>query len=266
MDTSKPLTLYTFAMSHYSEKIRWTLDQLGLPYQEVCMTPVFHIGPALRLGGRGQTTLPILQSGQEAIQDSTRILDWLIRHHGPLPLIPTLHARIIRDTERRFDAIGKEVARFLYHHSFGHADDHIRELWTAHAKPGQATLIRAGYPVIRWAFRRKLRITPGQVARAQERITDALDWLEARTQGGRLHLVGSDLTTADITAAALLAPIARPAQHPIYGDPRFARSMAGATAPWQGRPGLDWVRQVYDTHRGRFGGQALSHPDNRLRA
>ena len=50
-----PLTLYTFAMSHYSEKIRWTLDACDIPYREVCLSPAFHMGPALRMGGRGQT-------------------------------------------------------------------------------------------------------------------------------------------------------------------------------------------------------------------
>ena len=62
--TSAPLTLYTFAMSHFSEKIRWTLDACQLPYEERCLTPVFHMPTALHLGGRGQTTLPIVQQGQ----------------------------------------------------------------------------------------------------------------------------------------------------------------------------------------------------------
>ena len=68
------LTLYTFAMSHYSEKIRWTLDVSHIAYREVCLSPAFHIAPALRMGGRGQTTLPIIQGDGESVQDSPRIL------------------------------------------------------------------------------------------------------------------------------------------------------------------------------------------------
>ena len=51
-----PLTLYTFAMSHYSEKIRWVLQASRLPFREAVMTPAFHMLPALRMGGQGQTT------------------------------------------------------------------------------------------------------------------------------------------------------------------------------------------------------------------
>lgn len=121
----KALTLYTFAMSHYSEKVRWTLDSSDIPYREVCLSPAFHIAPALRMGGRGQTTLPILQTDQVAIQDSPRILAWLQQHRAPLPVMPEALSQAMREVEQRFDAIGKDVARYLYAHSFGTADAHI---------------------------------------------------------------------------------------------------------------------------------------------
>lgn len=250
--TANSLTLYTFAMSHYSEKIRWTLDHSHIPYREVRMTPVFHILPALRMGRRGQTTLPILQTPKRSIQDSPRILDWLIEHYGPLDVLPKAQLTQIRDVERRFDAIGKDVARFLYANSFGSADAHIARLWTDHATPGQAAFIRRAYPLIRWAFKRKLSINAKRAALAQARITEVMDWLEAQLADGRTYLVGAHLTAADITAAALLAPIACPAQHPVYGEPQFAQSMAAAIAPWQHRAALQWVRRIYELHRGRF--------------
>jgi len=252
--TSTQLTLSTFAMSHYSAKIRWTLDHCKLPYSEVCMTPAFHMGPALRMGRRGQTTLPILKTPTSCIQDSPRILDWLSENCGPLDLMPKLNGPAIRQVERRFDAIGKDVARFLYANSFGLADDHIIKLWTDHATPLQATVIRSGYPIIRWAFKQKLQINPRRAALAQIRITEVIDWLESQLLDGRFYLVGNRFSTADITAAALLAPIACPVQHPVYGDQLFKQSMAQAIEPWKNRKAIAWVQQMYDVHRGSMNG------------
>lgn len=248
------LTLYTFAMSHYSEKIRWTLDSSSIPYREVCMTPVFHMLPALRMGGRGQTTLPILRSPKRAIQDSPRILDWLVDNYGPLSVLPTPQLAQIRAVEQRFDAIGKDVARFLYAHSFGESDDYILKLWTDFASPHQAAFIRAAYPVIRWGFKRKLHINASRAEIAKQRITEAIDWLEAELADGRRYLVNNRFSAADITAAALLAPLACPSEHPVYGKPEFALGMHAATKPWRHRMALTWVRQIYESHRGTMTG------------
>lgn len=243
-------TLYTFAMSHYSEKIRWTLDRSRIAYREVCMTPAFHIVPALRMGGRGQTTLPILQTPAATVQDSSRILEWLDRHQGPLAVLPADLKAEVMAVEDRFDAIGKDVARLLYFAGFGVGDEHIVKLWTDHATPARAAVIRHGYPVIRWAFKRKLKINAAGAERARRRIGEVLAWLESRLQDGRTYLVGGRFTVADITAASLLAPMACPTQHPVYSDPEYRRTMAAAMAPWQHSPALAWVRRMYDLERG----------------
>lgn len=247
---TQALTLYTFAMSHYSEKVRWTLDCSGIPNREVCMSPAFHILPALRMGRRGQTTLPILQSTQEAIQDSPRILAWLQTHRGPLAVMPPEQTQALRDVTQRFDAIGKDVARYLYAHSFGTSDAEIIRLWTDHASPWQATLIRSTYPVMRWVFKQKLHINPARVKLAEERIRLAVEWLERELSVGHVHLVGDRFSVADITAASLLAPLACPSQHPVYGDPSYQAGMAQALSAWRDRPAMAWVRHIYDKHRG----------------
>jgi glutathione S-transferase len=248
------LTLYTFAMSHYSEKIRWTLDACDIPYREVCLSPAFHIAPALRMGRRGQTTLPIIQADGCAVQDSPRILTWLQSNRGPLKVMPLSEDIAVREVERRFDAIGKDVARYLYACSFGVADEHIVKLWTDHANPVQAATIRATYPAMRWVFRQKLQIKPERVARARQRIGEAIDWLDGQLADGRRFLIGDALTVADITAASLLAPLACPPQHPVYGEPAYREGMKAAVQTWQDRPAIAWVRALYDTHRGEMMG------------
>jgi glutathione S-transferase len=249
-----PLTLYTFAMSHYSEKIRWTLDVSKVPYREQCMSPVFHMLPALKMGKRGQTTLPVLASNLESVQDSTRILDWLNHQHLIDALLPPVYAAEMRAVEQRFNAIGKDVARLLYLRSFGKADAHIIKLWTDHATPAQARFIRLGYPLIRWGFCRKLHINAKAGLRAEQRIEAEVRWLDERFKDGRTFLVGDRFSVADITAAALLAPIACPKEHPVYGDAQYQRAMQDATAPWRGRPAMAWVLRLYREHRGQMMG------------
>ena len=249
-----PFTLYTFAMSHYSEKIRWTLDAAQVPYREQVMTPVFHMLPALKMGRRGQTTLPVLERKGDRVQDSPRILDWLQREGHLSDLIPNAHVAEVRAIEDRFNRIGKDVARLLYARSFGRADEHIVRLWVEHATPLQAAMIKAFYPVIRWGFRRKLNITETAARRAEQRIGQEVAWLEARLTDGRTYLVGEQLTVADITAASLLAPIACPSEHPVYGDHEFREAMKEATAPWRNSAAMAWVRAMYQHRRGAMQG------------
>ncbi len=251
------LTLFTFAMSHYSEKIRWVLQASRLPFREVMLTPAFHMLPALRMGGQGQTTLPVLReqrlNGRQVhVQDSTRILLWLDERHGPLDLLP--QGPDLRDEclsiEDRFDNIGRDVARFLYLDAFRH-DDKILALWTAQASPWQRRLVRMGYPLIKGVFKFRLNITPAAAKRSEQRILQALAWLEGRLSDGRLYLVGSRLSVADITAASLLAPLACPSQHPVYSTPDYVQTLRPRTISLDmNRPALAWVRKLYDLHRG----------------
>ncbi|MAM88674.1 glutathione S-transferase family protein [Allohahella sp. A8] len=250
--TKADYTLYTFAMSHYSEKIRWSLDHMKLPYREVCMTPVFHIVPALRMGGRKQTTVPILVTPEASIQDSARILDWLETHHGPLDLIPAALRDEVMAVEARFNKIGRDVARFLYAAGFGEGDDYIVKLWTDHASAGQAFVIRHSFPLIKWSLKRQLKINEAGVARARKRIGDEIEWLEARLNSGHRFLAGDQFTAADITAASLLAPLACPDQHPVYRAPEYKSIMREAIEPWRDSAALDWVRKLYSQDRGEI--------------
>jgi glutathione S-transferase len=243
------LTLYTIAMSHYSEKIRWLLDIEKLPYREVALTPVFHIRPALLLGLRGQTTVPVLKTEHKGIQDSTRIIEWLARERGPLATLPDALRAEAMDVEARFDAIGKDVARYLYYTGFAHTEEVLR-LWTRFATPRQARLLRLAYPLIKAVFKLKLNINARGAQRAEQRINEALGWLEFQLTCGKRYLVGGQLTVADLTAAALLAPMACPPEHPVYGEASFKTQMASHNPLWQNRLGLDWVRFIYAQHRG----------------
>jgi len=242
------LTLYTINMSHYSEKIRWLLDYEQINYVEQALTPAIHTLPMLIKGGRGKSTVPLVEQGGRRVQDSPRIVDWLQREYGPLKSLPQDHLAEILQIQTRFDAIGKAVARYLYSPGFAHKAL-ILDIWTQFAKPWEESLIRGGYPLIKSVFKRKLKINPRDVAIAETKIDAQIKWLESRIQLG-FYLVGDSLTVADITAASILAPLACPAEHPIYGTHEFRTKMASAAKIWADSPALDWVREVYAKHRG----------------
>ncbi len=254
----QPTTLYTIAMSHYSEKIRWLLDIEKATYREVALTPVFHVRPALIKGMRAKTTVPVLQVGTQAVQDSTCIIEWLAKDHGPLSTLPASLHQDIMAVENRFDNIGKDVARYLYFTGFEHTEV-ILSMWTRFASPLETRIVRLTYPLIKAIFKIKLNINTVAAQRAEERIDAAMQWLEARLASGNNYLVGNQLTVADITAAALLAPMACPIEHPVYGEAQFREKMASSNALWLNRPALHWVRQMYAQHRGNVWATLPSH-------
>jgi glutathione S-transferase len=244
--SSKP-RLYTFAISHFSEKIRWTLDHIGFPYEEVVWTPVLHIARAL-VKARRATTVPILEVDGEVIQDSTRILMWLEQHRAPFTLLPREdpERQAVLEIEQRFDQVGKHVIRYLYDRALQDSEG-VLSMWTVAAGPVETAALTWGFPLVERTMRRRFRITENEVARSRGLIAESLAWLEARPKSPYLH--GDRLTAADITTAALLAPLACPDEHPLYGQPRYREAVANSVEPFASSRALAWVRDLYRTHR-----------------
>ena len=261
---NRALTLFTINMSHYSEKIRWLLDYEEIPYQEIALTPALHTLPMWFKGRRAQTTVPLLQSGKTCIQDSPRIVNWLAGHHSPLDSMSSEKQQEILAVQQRFDAIGKPIARYLYLPGFAH-DALIRTIWTQFAKPWERRFITLAYPLIKPAFRIRLRIYPRAVTQAEQLIDAEIRWLEQRLQQLKekgqqekgqqekkcRYLVGDAFSFADIAAASILAPLACPPEHPIYGEAEFRAKMAGPAQQWADSAALQWVRDIYAEHRGK---------------
>ncbi len=247
---STVLKLHTFALSHFSEKARWLLDASGTDYVEEAWVPFLHIVKALVKGGRGATTVPVLDTGTVCVQDSTRILLWLAEHRAPfspLPSDPALRAQVL-EVEDRFDRVGSHVIRYAYSRAL--ADPRMVDLWTLDATPLQARLMRAAFPLLKFVLSKKLKLgDAAAVASSERKFAEALAWLAEQTSDGRQYLVGTQFTAADITAASLLAPIACPDQHPVYSRADFRDGIAPLRAKWAGHPALDWVRETYRTHR-----------------
>ena len=244
-----PPTLYTFAVSHYSEKIRWTLDHAGIAYREQRLVPFFHIPRVLALTRRA-SSVPVIQTADEVIQDSTRILEWLERRHAPLSLIPAepaLRAEVM-ELEARFDRIGVHVIRQLFAETMNDKAATLA-MWNLDANALQRRALSLGYPLVRRGFSRLLQLSPATLRKAMAKIDEAADFIAERTRGGKPYLAGDQLTVADITACALLSPLACPEEHPLFGDPAYRRTVRMRAVRWDDHPGFEWVRKTYREHR-----------------
>ena len=248
---STPLTLHTFSISHFSEKARWLLDASGIDYVEKPWVPFFHVVPALRLGGRRATTVPILVTETGPVQDSTRILLWLEKHRAPFALLPTdpaLREQVLA-IEDRFDRIGTHVIRYAYRDAL-HDSEGIKTVWTLDASPLQKRIVGAAFPLMRAAFRRMLQLgNPRAVASSERKILEGMDWIAGQIADGRRYLVGDSLSAADITVAALLSPLACPDEHAVYSRPDFQKGVEILKARHANHPAMVWVRQLYRDHR-----------------
>jgi glutathione S-transferase len=210
------LRLHTITYSHYSEKVRWSLDRLGVEYDEVSNVGILGV----LLTGR---TVPWLEvsPGLSQIADSPRILRYLWGEYaGKLPgertwfLEPTPAAL---ELEAQFDRrLGNDVRVWVYPRIWRDRALTLR-CWgiEERAIPAwQRAILAAASPLLRFAATRMLRITPARAQRALERTHEAFDAVDRLLADGRPCLTGATLTFADITFASLGALAVLPPEYP----------------------------------------------------
>lgn len=234
--SARPLRLIVLPPSHYCERARWALDRTGVPYGEESWAVGLHVPLAKRLGAAG-TVLPILDTGAEIIQGSDRILDWT----GLPGADPTL--------ERRFESrIGPLVRQYIYANMLGDPRSGVQNLLLNGVPAWQAAFGRLAWPVTRRLMIQGMNARADLAPALERELAVELDWFDG-VLDGRSHLVGDRLGGADITAASLLAPLARPAEHPIYRRGTMPAAVEDALTRWSARPSLRWVERTYAEHR-----------------
>jgi glutathione S-transferase len=210
------LRLHTTTFSHYSEKVRWCLDRMGVPYEECPNVGILGV----LLTGR---TVPSLEvpPGLTRIGDSPRILRYLYGEYaGRLPgaqtwfLEPTAAAL---DLEKAFDRrLGNDVRVWLYAQALRDRTLTLRS-WGIEepAIPAwQRWVLAAATPALRFAVRRMLGVTPERAEQALARTRAAFDEVDRLLADGRPYLTGDSFTFADITFASLGALAVLPPDYP----------------------------------------------------
>jgi glutathione S-transferase len=204
-----PLRFITISFSHFCEKARWALDRAALPYREESHVPILSWRAVIPAGGR--RTVPCLVTPEGVHNDSTDILRWVDRQAAAPPLFPegaeaAEVARLEEDFDRR---LGPATRRLAYFHLLADRAA-LRSLLLSAGSGWEATLARPAFPLLRTIIVRGLRITAEGASRSRRSLEETFSQVDARLADGRPYLCGDRFTAADLTFAALAAPVLLP--------------------------------------------------------
>jgi glutathione S-transferase len=241
--------LWHLKVSHYNEKARWALDYKRVPHTRRAAVPGRHERIARKLAGG--PTLPVLVIDGQAIQDSTRIIEELERRHPEPPLYPADPAERRRalDLEDFFDEELGPYSRLLALHHMLPDADLLLGAFTPDLVGATRMAARAAFPLVRRRITADFEINDCSVTIAFQKLRAAGDRFEAELQPSG-YLVGETFTVADLTLAALLAPLVAPDQFPYPQPQRDHPRLAPARAALGESGLLDWTRGIYALHRG----------------
>lgn len=241
------LHLYTFLISHFSEKVRFALDLAGIRYEERTLLPGLHVRTIRKLARA--TSVPVLVHDGKAVQGSSAILDYAEAHLG-VALVPRdpVEAERSRELEALADlAFGLGTQTICYDVLLREPRATI-ELWAQRRSIAIRALYRVAFPLIAPRVRAMYRATPEGVAEAKDRFLRALDETD-RALEGRRYLSGDALGRADIAVAALLAPICKPKEHVVEWPERGPDELEAFASAIRERPTIEHVLRVYREHR-----------------
>jgi glutathione S-transferase len=207
--------LVTIPISHYCEKARWALARAGIDYTERAHLQFVHRFAAGRAGGG--TTVPVLVCDAGVLADSSDILLYADARAPTdrrlYPEDPTAAAEI-RRLERDLDArLGPHGRRWMYH-LLRRRRDLASRYGTAGVPAFERVMLPLLYPAVYAWIDRHLEITPETAAQSIGEVRAVFDAIAERLADGRRFLGGDGFTAADLTFAALTAPVLMP---PGYG-------------------------------------------------
>ena len=251
----KPI-LYIFAISHYCEKARWALDYLGIEYQVEHLAPGLHIKFA-KDRGLARSSVPILEvengeaSESKVVQGSDNIIDWAEQaSSGASCLTPSNLKQEILEIETRLgDKIGVHVRRAFYSEALVEFPSSVRPIFTRDLSLPRRLLVTLIWPKISQKMIQSMGLGYQQGEESKQILIQELDWLESLLSDENSFLVGDSFSRADITAAALLARLAFPNDHPLHSGLNRPPRLEELAQQWSERPAIKWVRHVYGEYR-----------------
>ncbi|HEV8322370.1 MAG TPA: glutathione S-transferase N-terminal domain-containing protein [Myxococcota bacterium] len=253
MSVPAPARLVTIGQSHYCEKARWALERAAVPYVEDAHLPLAHWIWSVAAGG-GRTVPVLVTADRRVLRDSTDILhfaDALAPADRRLyPAAPAAR-READELEDRFDVhLGPHTRRLAYFHLL---PERALLLGLLHPTVGriERALVRPLFGAVSFLLRRGLDITPVTADRSRGRILAVLDEVGVLLGDGRRFLAGDAFTAADLTFAALAAPMLAP---PEYGAPLprledLPPEMRADVERFRAHPAGAFALRLYAEHR-----------------
>ena len=207
------VTLYQFPISHFCEKIRWALDYKNIDYKTINMIPGLHINQTKKMGIK--SAVPIIKHKNKLIQGSSEIIDYLDSEFSGKPLTPTNEAAK-KDALKWENYLDKEIGitvRLCIYNILLNYPKIVKPFFT-HNGPWYGSLFLSfAYPKISSKMRYYMKINSETAIIAKQQLLLAVDKLDSHYKTNPF-LVGDQFTRADLSAAALLAPLS---MQPKYG-------------------------------------------------
>lgn len=240
------ITLYQFPISHYCEKVRWALDYKGLDWTCKNFLPGPHISQAIKISGKSK--VPILQHDKKIVRESSKIITYLDKtfpEKNLTPLQDDLKNEAL-EWERYLDKeVGIHLRRYVYSYLLNYP--HIVIPFFTHHGPWYGPLlIRIIFPMLRKKMVSYLDINEQTTQLSKEHLSQAIDKIAAHLSN-RKFLVGDQFTRADITAAALLAPLIKPEKYGLNWPEKLPEELEVFIESQNSK--LQWVRNMYEQYR-----------------
>ncbi len=190
------MLLLQFSTSHYCRKARLALGYKKISYQVENLTPGLHVLKLKPLTGLSTVPvlLPQLADQPEVIADSSQIFQFLESYCPSPPLFcqdPQQQTQALMLEDWLDESIGT-ATRFVYY-----------QFRSGEGKNIDPSLFSQ---LVIQVVRQQYGINPASTELATHRLTLALEVLKVWQE--RPYLVGDRLSVADLTAAALLSPLA----------------------------------------------------------
>jgi glutathione S-transferase len=244
--------LITIPMSHYCEKARWALEMANVPYFEDCHLQGFHY--LYSIGSAGSATVPVLVTGKDKIKDSTEILKWVDSHMPePIRLYPkdTAARREVEELEEYLDEVfGPSGRLWMYTYMLNDVGVLFRYS-KAHGIPSyEIRMMAAFFPLFKPFANHRLKMAADSRKKSKETVDGVLDKVAALL-GSKKYLYCDQFTAADLTFAALSAPVILPDK---YGVPlpqlnELSPEMAEQIQIWRSHPSGKFAARLYNESR-----------------
>jgi glutathione S-transferase len=248
MGTDVPV-LWQLRFSHYNEKARWALDYKGIEHVRRSSLPGPHVLRARRL--YGGTTLPALILDGRTIGGSGALIEAAERLRPEPGLYPADAAdrRRALTLQDHFDQeLGPHVRRAVFYDLLPDRR-FTAEVFTLKRGPVTRTGYRMAMPLLAPLMRSSMRIDRAGAEAGRARTLEALDRIETEL-GPEGYMVGGTFTVADLTAAALLSPLVRPAEFSYRLPERWPDAFEAFRDSVKDHPAFGWVVEMYRRHRG----------------